>query len=228
MKILLIEDDIRINGLVVEILKQEGLTCVPVFDGLEAKRLLESGEQYDLIISDILLPEINGLELIKFIRQTNPHVPILMLSALGDTDDKVKGLDLGADDYMVKPFEIRELTARVRALLKRRAAMSYEEPVTLSFADVLMDLKTKTVTRAGQSINLTPKEFNLLQFFLQNPERVLSRNEIAEQVWNTHFDTGTNFIDVYINYLRRKIDKGFDKKLIHTKSGMGFMLKGSD
>jgi DNA-binding response OmpR family regulator len=148
-----------------------------------------------------------------------------MLTALGTTDDKVEGFDAGADDYLVKPFEMRELLVRIRALLKRSNKTANNSGNILKYADLEMNLHTKIVKRSGQEISLTPKEFKLLEYMLQNPERVLSRVEIAEKVWNTHFDTGTNFIDVYINYLRKKIDREFDKKLIHTKSGMGFILK---
>lgn len=224
MKILLVEDDPRLNTLITNVLFNEGFECNSCYSAEEA--LVEFRKSPpDLIISDILLPGINGLELVLEIRNMDKHVPILMLSALGDTDDKVQGLDLGADDYMVKPFETKELTARIRVLLKRSKHRSNLDSERLSYADIQMDLKAKVVTRQGQEINLTPKEFNLLACFLNNPERVLSRQEIAEKVWDTHFDTGTNFIDVYINYLRKKIDKDFDKKLIHTKSGMGFVLR---
>lgn len=224
MKILLVEDDPRLNTLITNVLFNEGLECNSCYSAEEA--LVEFRKSPpDLIISDILLPGINGLELVLEIRNMDKHVPILMLSALGDTNDKVQGLDLGADDYMVKPFETKELTARIRVLLKRSKHRSTLDSERISYADIQMDLKAKVVTRQGQEINLTPKEFNLLAYFLTNPERVLSRQEIAEKVWDTHFDTGTNFIDVYINYLRKKIDKDFDKKLIHTKSGMGFVLR---
>ena len=148
-----------------------------------------------------------------------------MLTALGTTDDKLEGFDAGADDYMVKPFDIRELEARVRVLLKRVVSDDAGLPEKeLTYADLEVNLLMKTVYRDKQEIKLTPKEFNLLTYMVQNPERVLSRTEIAEKVWGTHFDTGTNFIDVYINYLRKKIDRDFDIKLIHTKPGMGFIL----
>lgn len=148
-----------------------------------------------------------------------------MLTALGTTDDKVEGFDAGADDYLVKPFEMRELLVRIRALLKRNQKNSGNISGILAYADLEMNLHTKIVKRNQQQINLTPKEFKLLAYLMQNPDRVLSRVEIADKVWETHFDTGTNFIDVYINYLRKKIDRNFDHKLIHTKSGMGFILK---
>ncbi|MNL46425.1 Transcriptional activator protein CzcR [compost metagenome] len=144
---------------------------------------------------------------------------------MGTTNDKVEGFDAGADDYLTKPFEMRELLVRIRALLKRSNTTINNIGFILKYADLEMNLQTKNVIRNKTEINLTPKEFKLLEYMLQNSERVLSRTEIAEKVWDTLFDTGTNFIDVYINYLRKKIDKNFDKKLIHTRSGMGFILK---
>ena len=147
-----------------------------------------------------------------------------MLTALGATDDKLDGFDAGADDYMVKPFDFRELNARIKVLLKRGNSDKKDLPHELSYADLRIDLQGKNVERNGISIKLSPKEYNLLLYMVENAERVLSRIEIAEKVWNTHFDTGTNFIDVYINYLRKKIDRNFEPKLIHTKAGMGFIL----
>lgn len=222
MKILVIEDDTRVAELIQRGLLENGFQPSVAHDGTSGKKLALQ-EDYDLIITDIILPNINGIEVCKAIRQTKPDLPILMLTALGTTDDKVEGFDAGADDYLVKPFEMRELLARIRALLKRKSNAKFQGNL-LKYADVEMNLYTKVVKRNNIEIPLTPKEFSLLAYMLQNPERVLSRTEIAEKVWNTYFDTGTNFIDVYINYLRKKIDKGFDKKLIHTKSGMGFIL----
>ena len=224
MKILIIEDDQRVSELIQRGLEEQGYTPTLAYDGLSGKKLAQQND-YDLIITDIILPKMDGLELCKFIRQTKPDTPIIMLTALGTTDDKVEGFDAGADDYLVKPFEMRELLARIRALLKRNNKTTNSNGNILKYADLEMNLHTKIVKRNGIEINLTPKEFNLLEYMLRNPERVLSRVEIAEKVWNTHFDTGTNFIDVYINYLRKKIEKNFDKKLIHTKPGMGFILK---
>lgn len=224
MKILIIEDDHRVAELIQRGLEEHGLAPTLAFDGLSGKKLALNNH-YDLIITDIILPKIDGLDLCKQIRQTQPDTPILMLTALGTTDDKVEGFDAGADDYLVKPFEMRELLVRIRALLKRQNKNANTTGFLLKFADLEMNLHTKIVKRSNLEISLTPKEFKLLEYMMQNPERVLSRVEIAEKVWDTHFDTGTNFIDVYINYLRKKIDKDFDKKLIHTKSGMGFILK---
>ena len=160
----------------------------------------------------------------KEIRKVNPVVPILMLTALGSTDDKLDGFDAGADDYMVKPFDFRELNARLKVLLRRKTETPVETPQEAVYADIRVDLQRHEVTRGGQPVKLSPKEYNLLVYMVENAERVISRVEIAEKVWNTHFDTGTNFIDVYINYLRKKIDKEFDRKLIHTKPGVGFIL----
>lgn len=224
MRVLIIEDDLRVAELIKRGLEEQGFETTTAFDGLSGKKLALQND-YDLIITDVILPKIDGIDLCKEIRQRLPDIPIIMLTALGTTDDKVEGFDAGADDYLVKPFEIRELLVRIRALLKRNNKNQNQRGNLLTYADLEMNLHTKIVKRNNIEIDLTPKEFNLLQYMLQNPERVLSRTEIAEKVWDTHFDTGTNFIDVYINYLRKKIDREFDNKLIHTKSGMGFILK---
>lgn len=224
MKILIIEDDQRVAELIQRGLEEQGFALTLAYDGLSGKKLALQNH-YDLIITDIILPKMDGLDLCKQIREYKPDTPIIMLTALGTTDDKVEGFDAGADDYLVKPFEMRELLVRIRALLKRNNKTANYSGNILKYADLEMNLHTKIVKRSGQEISLTPKEFKLLEYLMQNPERVLSRVEIAEKVWDTHFDTGTNFIDVYINYLRKKIDREFDKKLIHTKSGMGFILK---
>lgn len=224
MKILVIEDEERVGTLIRRGLEEQGYTVTLAWDG-EAGLKLALGGGFDLVITDIVLPRINGLELSRAVREALPAIPILMLTALGTTDDKVEGFDAGADDYLVKPFDLRELLVRIRALLKRNHGPVTSQPAVLRYADLEMDLQTKSVTRNGQDINLTPKEFRLLEYMLQNKERVLSRAEIAEKVWETHFDTGTNFIDVYINYLRKKVDKAFEVKLIHTKPGMGFIFK---
>jgi DNA-binding response OmpR family regulator len=176
----------------------------------------------DMIITDIMLPGTNGIDLCKKIKEQDYFIPIIMLTALGTTNEKVEGFDAGADDYMVKPFEMKELLARIKALHKRSQYAPHEN--ILKVEDLEVNLKTKQVMRAGNAIDLTPKEFNLLTYMLNNKGRVLSKSEIAEKVWDTKFDTGTNFIDVYISYLRRKIDKDYSKKLIQTKNGMGYIL----
>ncbi|MCI1682544.1 MAG: response regulator transcription factor [Bacteroides sp.] len=220
--ILIIEDDQRMAELIRRGLEENGYAVSLAIDGKEGLSLALKRD-FDAVITDILLPSMNGLELCKTLKKHNDKYPIIMLTALGTTDDKVDGFDAGADDYMVKPFEMRELTARIHALLKRSNIHSIEE--TLRIADLELNQQTKIVKRNGKELNLTPKEFNLLAYMMANAGRVLSKSEIAEKVWDTRFDTGTNFIEVYISYLRRKVDKGFEKKLIYTKPGMGFILK---
>lgn len=222
--ILLIEDEQRIAELIKRSLEEQGFSVTLAYDGEMGKKLALSNE-YQLIITDIILPKINGIDLCKEIRHLQPDVPIIMLTALGTTDDKVEGFDAGADDYLVKPFELRELQVRIRALLKRNSSKTQVQGFLLRYADLELNLNTKVVKREDTVIDLTPKELKLLEYMMQNSERVLSRVEIAEKVWNTTFDTGTNFIDVYINYLRKKIDKDFAIKLIHTKPGLGFIFK---
>lgn len=227
-KILVVEDEQRIAELLKKGLEEFGYFVTMAFDGEMGKRLVKN-HTYDLIITDVVLPHINGFELCKEIRKVQPDIPIIMLTALGTTDDKLDGFDSGADDYMVKPFDLRELNARINILLKRKKGeQAIAKTDHLEYADIKLDLDKKTVTRGDREMKLTPKEFNLLQYMMLNSERVLSRTEISEKVWDTHFNTGTNFIDVYINYLRMKVDKGFDSKLIHTRPGLGFILKSKE
>ncbi|MGL5681536.1 MAG: response regulator transcription factor [Marinifilaceae bacterium] len=221
--ILIIEDEQRVANLLQKGLEENGYQTAVAYDGVMGLRLAQNGK-FDLIISDIILPRMDGFELCKEIRKLNVHIPILMLTALGSTDDKLDGFDAGADDYMVKPFDLRELLARIKVLLKRNTDAPIKVQEQLQYADLHIDLLGKNVQRGGVPIKLSPKEYNLLVYMAENAERVLSRVEIADKVWNTHFDTGTNFIDVYINYLRKKIDKDFEPKLIHTRAGMGFIL----
>lgn len=222
-QILVVEDEQRVADLLKMGLEEIGYRVVLAFDGQLGLRLFKSNH-FDLVISDVILPKLDGFGMSKEIRKINPGVPILMLTALGSTDDKLEGFDAGADDYMVKPFDFRELNARINVLLKRSMPTLRQRPEKVSYADLEIDLNTKNVWRDGRSVKLSPKEYGLLVYMVENAEKVLSRMEIADKVWNTHFDTGTNFIDVYINYLRKKIDKDFDTKLIHTKTGMGFIL----
>ncbi len=224
MNILIIEDDERIASLVKRGLEENDYTVTLAYDGMMGRKLALQND-YDLIITDIILPKLSGLELCKDIRNAKPDTLIIMLTALGTTDDKVEGFDAGADDYLVKPFDFRELHVRIKALTKRQNGTNHHQGFVLKYANLELNNRTKTVNRSGTEISLTPKEFKLLEYMMQNAERILSRTEIADKVWDTHFDTGTNFIDVYINYLRKKIDKDFEPKLIHTKSGMGFIFK---
>ncbi len=223
MKLLLIEDEPKTVQSIKQGLEENGYEVDIAYDGLIGKQLAKNNT-YQLIISDIIIPGINGIELCREIRKGGDETPILMLTALGSTDDKVTGLDAGADDYLVKPFEFKELLARVRALTKRGSSVS-QTAQTLRFADLEISMDAKTVHRSGNKINLTAREFNLLVYLIRNQGRVISKVEIAEQVWDIGFDTGTNVIEVYVNYLRKKIDKDYPVKLIHTQFGMGYVLK---
>lgn len=217
------EDEKRVADLLKIGLEENGYQVLVAYDGAMGLRLFQSNT-FQLVISDIILPKMDGFELCREIRKIDDRVPILMLTALGTADDKLEGFDVGADDYMVKPFDFRELTARVRVLLKRNAVSGGAPVKQIAYADLSINLERQEVTRNNICIRLSPKEYNLLVYMVENAEKVISRVEIAEKVWNTHFDTGTNFIDVYINYLRKKIDRDFDVKLIHTKPGVGFIL----
>lgn len=224
MRILVIEDEDRVASLIKKGLEEMDFSVTIAAEGLIGKKLALS-ELFDLVITDILLPDTNGIEICKYIRQELPDIPIIMLTALGTTDDKVEGFDAGANDYLVKPFDFRELYVRIRELLKRVPAGGTARKTILKAGDLEMNLRTGIVQRNNKEINLTRKEFRLLEYMMNNQGRILSRAEIAEKVWETSFDTGTNFIDVYINYLRKKIDKDQDIKLIQTRPGIGFIFK---
>jgi two-component system copper resistance phosphate regulon response regulator CusR len=228
MRILVIEDEERVALPIKKGLEEMGFSATIAPDGLTGKRLALSGA-FDLVIMDIVLPGINGIELCKSVRRELPDIPIIMLTAMGTTDDKIEGFDSGANDYMVKPFDFRELHVRIRELLKRsKAAGEGVRNAVLVAGDLEMNLNTMIVRRGSKEINLTRKEFKLLEYMMNNQGRVLSRAEIAANVWETAFDTGTNFIDVYINYLRKKIDKDHAVKMIQTRSGIGFIFKGNE
>ncbi|WP_316802938.1 response regulator transcription factor [Pedobacter nototheniae] len=224
LKIGIAEDDIKIALLLKSALEENGYITTVENNGLNALELF-SNQDFNLLIVDIMMPGLNGLDLCKQIRKTNQHTPILMLTALGTIDDKVTGLENGADDYLVKPFHLKELLARVAALLRRHQPNAPETEHELWFEDLCLNTYNKEVKRAGILIELTAKEYVLLELFLRNPNRLLSRQFIAEQVWEINFETGTNVIDVYINFLRKKIEKGFNRKLIYTKINMGYILK---
>lgn len=221
--ILIVEDEKRVADLLKIGLEENGYQTMVAYDGAMGLRLFQSNV-FQLVISDIILPKLDGFELCREIRKLNEKVPVLMLTALGSADDKLDGFYAGADDYMVKPFDFRELIARVKVLLRRSAETVAVQPDQIVYADLSINLKLQEVRRKDILVKLSPKEYNLLLYMVENAEKVISRVEIAEKVWNTHFDTGTNFIDVYINYLRKKIDKEFDTKLIHTKPGVGFIF----
>ena len=222
MKILLVEDEPKVAAFIKKGLEEQAYEVDQAYDGLFGVKLALQNE-YDMVILDIILPNMNGLDACRQIRKHNPSVSILMLTALGTTDDKITGLDAGADDYLTKPFEFKELLARIRALTRRHTDSSSNERLVL--ADLEMNLADKTVTRAEKHIALTAREFSLLYYLLRNKGRVVSRVDIIENVWETSFDTGSNIIDVYINFLRKKVDKGYPVKLIHTLVGMGYVLK---
>lgn len=224
-KIGLAEDDLKIASLTKTGLEEQGYQVTVVANGEQAFEVFQEST-FHMLILDVMMPGLNGIELCKAIRATNADLPILMLTALGSIDDKVSGLRSGADDYLVKPFHFKELLARIEALLRRYGkATDTKNPHILTFEDLNVDTYSKQVTRAGISIDLTAKEYTLLELFIRNPNRLLSRQYIAENAWDISFDTGTNVIDVYVNFLRNKIEKGFERKLIHTKIGMGYIFK---
>jgi len=224
-KIGLAEDDQKIAELIKTGLEEYGYEITSISNGLHALESFQTNH-FDLVILDLMMPGLNGIELCRQLRTTHKTLPILMLTALGSIDDKVTGLKSGADDYLVKPFHFKELLARIEALLRRNQFQPEKtDDQILSFDDISLNTYNKEVQRAGIPIELTAKEFTLLELFLRNPNRLLSRQYIAENAWDINFDTGTNVIDVYVNFLRNKIEKGFNRKLIHTKINMGYILK---
>ncbi|MBK6963059.1 MAG: response regulator transcription factor [Bacteroidales bacterium] len=223
IRILIVEDHVKMADSISKGLEESGFKTEVAYDGFIGKRLADANE-YNLMILDINLPQINGYELCAGIRKKNPNVPIIMLTALGSTEDKLLGFEKGADDYIVKPFEFRELLARIKALLKRSQA-DIQSHTQLKIADLIIDLDSKSVTRGDKPIELTAKEFSLLEYLVRNKGKVISKADIAEKIWNINFDTGTNVIEVYVNFLRKKIDRNFPVKLIHTQIGMGYILK---
>ena len=222
MRILVVEDEAKVASFIKRGLEEEHYAVDVATDGEEGVDMVDVYE-YDLAILDIMLPKRDGLSVLSHIRKKNNSMPVILLTAKDMLEDKVKGLDMGADDYLTKPFAFEELLARIRALLRRGKP---EESLKLVLDDLVLDPVTHAVTRAGGDIPLTAKEYALLEYFMRNPERVLTRTMISEHVWNIKFDTYTNVIDVYISYLRNKIDKGHDKKLLHTVRGVGYMIKG--
>lgn len=225
IRILVVEDEPKVANAIQQGLEENNLLVDVAYDGLVGKKMALS-KSYQLIILDLNLPHLNGYDLCTEIRKHNTKVPIIMLTALGAMEDKIQGFDTGADDYIVKPFDFRELLARVNVFLKRSEHNSKATSANrLKVADLEIDNESKTVIRAGKNIELTAKEFALLTYLVRNKGRVVSRADIAEKIWDITFDTGTNVIDVYVNFLRKKIDKDFEKKLIHTRQGMGYVLK---
>ena len=222
MKILIIEDEPRVASFIKEGLEEKGYETEVAYDGLSGeKAAAEPG--IDLVILDLIIPGKMGIEVCQGIKSEKPDLPVLMLTALGTTADKVTGFDAGADDYLVKPFDFPELLARIKALLKRVIPAS-QQTESLKVADLELDLLRKAAIRGGRIIELTAKEFSLLEYFMRNKGRVLSRVDISEKVWEINYDTGTNVVEVYVNILRKKIDRDFEPKLIHTRIGLGYIF----
>jgi len=223
IKFLVVEDDSRVSSFIMEGLLDKGYTVETTDSGYEAVTMI-SDNNYDIIILDVMIKGIDGYEVCKITRRRNIKSIIIILSALNDYEEKIKGLEAGADDFMAKPFNFKELLARVNAHLRRKQLEKgiFEQN---KYADLEIDFDLHTVTRAGKLIELSPREFNLLTYMMRNREKVLTRTEITESVWDIHFSSNTNVVDVYINYLRNKIDKDFEDKLIHTIKGRGYQLK---
>jgi len=226
-KILVIEDEPKVAGFIKKGLEESNFVAEIAYDGVTGKAMALSNT-YDLIILDINLPLLNGFQLCKLIRENNEQVPILMLTALGGLEEKVKGFEYGADDYLLKPFEFAELVARIIALLKRSKYIVASTSKLLKIADLEINRDTKTIKRTDSPIELSAKEYSLLEYMVLNKDRVISRFELTEKVWDINFDTGTNVVDVYINFLRKKMDTGYPVKLIHTKTGHGYIMKEGD
>lgn len=226
-KILLLEDDPKLANEISQFFNAKGYTCDFAYDGLLLLKLKKQAA-YDIFILDINVPLLNGLQVCSQIREDDKNTPILMLTAFGDVSDKVEALYLGADDYMVKPFHFDELFARVNALLRRSGRPQSEAEEIIAIDDLTINSSQMMVTRAGKSIELTPKEFKLLELLAKAKGRPVSKQTISEQVWDINFDTGTNTIEVYINFLRNKVDKGHAIKLINTRPGFGYYLKANN
>lgn len=220
MRILVVEDEKKVAGFIKKGLEEESYAVDVAYDGVEGEYLASTND-YDVIILDIMLPKKNGIDVVRDLRSKNIKTPVLLLTARDTVEDKVAGLNSGADDYLSKPFAFEELLARVRALMRRKDYGLAE----LKFADLILDQATRKAKRGDTVIDLTSKEYGLLEYFLRNPNKVLTRTMIAEHVWDYTFDSDTNVIDVYVNHLRNKIDKEPFKKLIHTVRGIGYILK---
>jgi two-component system, OmpR family, copper resistance phosphate regulon response regulator CusR len=226
-KVLIVEDESKIADSLKLGLTESNFNADVAYDGTAGYKLFKS-KQYDIILLDINLPGMNGYELCKYFRASDPQVPIIMLTSLIELEDKVKAYDIGADDYIVKPFEFREVLLKMKALLRRTSTAQTPSASLLQAADLEMNLDSKQVRRGDRPINLTAKEFQLLEYLLLNKNKVVSRGDIAINVWDVDFDTNTNVIDVYINYLRNKVDRPFKNKLIQTQVGMGYILKDKE
>lgn len=221
---MIVEDEVNVASLVSRLLKEEDAIVDIAYDGKSGYDMLQSN-QYDLVLLDRKLPLMSGLEVCRKLRAEKNPIKILMLTAMVTPDDIVNGLDTGADDYLTKPFNIKELQARIRSLLRRPSGREDAPQSTIQVADLILDKDAKTVTRGNNPISLTVTEYKLLEFLLLNMDKVISRTEILDSVWGIDFDLGTNVVDVYVNYLRKKVDKDYEPKLIQTVIGRGYMLK---
>lgn len=227
MKILVIEDEQQVASFIKQGLEEQSFEVDVAYDGNMGEHLART-RKYDVIVLDIIIPGINGFELCRILKTEMNATPVLMLTTLGTTSDKLAGFESGADDYLLKPFEFKELVARLKALTRRQASVPIEHRNILVYEDLKLDLDRKIAYRNNKSIKLSAKELSLLEFFMQNPERVFSRNELAARIWDIKFETGTNVVEVYINMLRNKIDRDFEPKLLQTRIGLGYVLtKGS-
>lgn len=224
MRILLVEDEQKVASFIQSALEEQSYAVDVSHDGEEGYYFAE-GTEYDLVILDIMLPKLDGFQVLQRLRNRKPALPVLVLTARGSVDDRVRGLDLGADDYLVKPFALAELNARVRALLRRGVRESVNE---LKVDDLVLDAKRRRAMRAGKLIDLSKKEYSLLEYLMRNANQVVTRSMIAEHVWDASFDSFTNVIDVYINHLRNKIDRNFPRKLIHSVRGVGYRLSANE
>ena len=225
MRLLVVEDEKNLNKLITKKLTSEGYTVDSCFDGLEAMDYL-SMASYDGVISDVMMPHLDGFQMLQKMRQQGNSTPVLFLTARDSIEDRVEGLDMGASDYLVKPFAFQELLARIRVLTRVKAQDTTGS--TYSIADLTLNTATRLVTRGGRGISLSAKEFALLEYLMRNKDRVLSRDQIENNLWNFDYEGGTNAVDVYIRYLRKKIDEDFDRKLIHTVRGVGYVLRADE
>lgn len=221
MRLLVVEDEIHLQNIVKKRLQKAGYSVDACGDGRDALDYL-SATSYDAVILDIMLPGMSGTEVLKTIRRQGSHVPVLFLTARDGIEDRVEGLDCGADDYLVKPFAFEELLARIRVMLRRNTGVSTDE---LVLADLRLDVGSRTVTRGGRRIELSAKEFSVLEYLMRNKGRVLSREQIEQHVWDFDYEGGSNMVDVYIRYLRKKLDEGYETKLIHTVRGAGYVMR---
>lgn len=223
MKVLVVEDEQQVSNFIKQGLEEQSFEVDVAYDGHIAERLILNRD-YNVILLDIIIPGINGFDLCRIIKKNKPEIPVLMLTTLGMTEDKVAGFDAGADDYLLKPFEFVELIARLKALSRRNRSETVDHGSLLRYEDLQLDLEKKVAIRSGKTIKLSAKEFALLAYFMRNKGKVIPRAELAEKIWDLKFDTGTNVVEVYINMLRNKIDRDFEPKLLHTRIGLGYVL----